>query len=52
MGGFRRIEGAANFREIPLLVPLPEEQWAPLPGLTEKVKKMTVVGTGMPQTDG
>ncbi|KAG8953141.1 hypothetical protein FRC04_003089 [Tulasnella sp. 424] len=47
-----RIEGAANFREIPLLVPLPEEMWAPLPGLTEKVKKMTVVGTGMPQTDG
>ncbi|KAG8928388.1 hypothetical protein FRC01_006011 [Tulasnella sp. 417] len=47
-----RIEGAANFREIPLLVPLPEEQWAPLSGLTEKVKSMTVVGTGMPQTDG
>ncbi|KAG9015211.1 hypothetical protein FRB94_004330 [Tulasnella sp. JGI-2019a] len=45
-----RIEGAANFREVSLLLDLPESLWAPMEGVNAKGK--TVVGTGMPQTEG
>ncbi|KAG8898129.1 hypothetical protein FRB99_007645 [Tulasnella sp. 403] len=46
-----RIEGAANFREVPLVIALPEELWAPLSGVNN-AKNITVAGTGMPQTEG
>ncbi|KAG8890787.1 hypothetical protein FRB98_004832 [Tulasnella sp. 332] len=45
-----RLEGAANFREVPLLLDLPQSLWAPIDGIDAKGK--TVVGTGMPQTEG
>ncbi|KAG8942418.1 hypothetical protein FRC03_003227 [Tulasnella sp. 419] len=46
-----RIEGAANFREVPLLLSLPERLRAPV-NVALSGQGKTAVGTGMPQTDG